>query len=730
MRWLLRQRFTNALLSSMITFGIILILSSPATAISLPAGFGSEQVVTGLTSSTAITFAPDGRLFIGHKDGRVRLFQNGTLLATDFINISTEVNNYWDRGLLGIAVHPNFPATPYVYLLYVYDPPGTADNGSGARVSRLIRVTADAQNNYNTAISGSNVVLLGTNSILANIGDPLQNGGAASCENINGTIGYVRDCLPADSPSHTIGTVMFGLDGKLFVGNGDGSDFYATDRRALRALDVGSLSGKIMRIDPITGQGLPDNPFYNGDSTSNASKVYNLGLRNPFRFTISPFNGETYIGDVGWNSWEEINTGRGENFGWPCYEGNNTGSLQQGQYATQTTETSTRCAELYAQGISAVEAPTYAYDHTAGGAAIQAGAFYTGTVYPSQYQRALFYQDYSRDWIKYLTFDVNGVATSHDFAFDVSANGGPVDLITGPDTNLYYAVYNQGTNTSEIRRIRYTSATNSPPIAKATANPTSGVQPLTVQFSSSGSSDPDNNQQLTYSWTFGDGGTSTAANPTHVYGTTGVFTAILTVKDSQNATNSDQVTITIGNDAPVATILNPVNGSKYSIGDVIVFNGTGTDKQDGLLTGASLTWEVILHHNEHVHFNFFNTTGNTGSFPPVPDHGDNTWLELCLTATDRGGLFDTKCVQLTPNAASITFKTKPAGMQLFYDGVTRVTPFTVLIPVGSVRDISAPLTQGSRTWISWSDKGLAAHQITVVGTQPVTYTATYSGGKK
>jgi glucose/arabinose dehydrogenase len=729
----------------MITLGIILILSPPAMAISLPAGFGSEQVVTNLTSSTAITFAPDGRLFIGHKDGRVRIFQNGTLLATDFINISTEVNNYWDRGLLGIAVHPNFPATPYVYLLYVYDPPGTVDNGSGARVSRLIRVTADAQTNYNTAIPDSTIhtgcspvnsaatcVLLGTNSILANIGDPVSNTNSLrpSCDNIlNGSSGYVRDCLPADSPSHTIGTVMFGLDGKLFVGNGDGSHFNYTDPRALRTLDVGSLSGKILRIDPITGGGLPDNPFYNGDPTSNASKVYSLGLRNPFRFTISPFNGEPYIGDVGWNSWEEINTGRGENFGWPCYEGNNTGSLKQSQYATQTTETSTRCSQLYAQGISAVEAPTYAYDHSVGGAAIQAGAFYTGTTYPSQYQRALFYQDYSRDWIKYLTFDVNGVATSHDFALDVSPNGGPVDLITGPDTNLYYAVYNEGTNTSEIRRIRYTSATNSPPIAKATANPTSGVPPLTVQFSSSGSSDPDNNQQLTYSWTFGDGGTSTAANPTHVYGTTGIFTAILTVKDSQNATNSDQVTITVGNDAPVATILNPVNGSNYSIGDVIVFNGTGTDKQDGPLTGASLTWEVILHHNEHVHFNFFNWTGNSGSFL-VPDHGDNTWIELCLTATDRGGLFDTKCVQLTPNTASITFKTKPGSMQLFYSGVTRVAPFTVLIPVGSVRDISAPLTQGSRSFQSWSDGGAAAHQITVVGSQPVTYTATYSTGKK
>jgi len=101
-------------------------------------------------------------------------------------------------------------------------------------------------------------------------------------------------------------------------------------RCACRNLD--SLSGKILRVDPITGKGLSDNPFYNGDADSNRSKVYDYGLRNPFRFAFQPGTGTLFIGDVGWNTWEEINRGRGQDFGWPYYEGGSGVSLKTGGY--------------------------------------------------------------------------------------------------------------------------------------------------------------------------------------------------------------------------------------------------------------------------------------------------------------------------------------------------------------------------------------------------------------
>jgi len=164
---------------SLVSFALSLFSTSPFTppvraAASFPEGFISEVVIgSGLNLPTAIAFAPGNRIFIAEKRGVVKVWQNGALLPTPFIDIQDEVHNYGDRGLLGLAVHPDFPAKPYLYLLYSYDPPGVEPDGIGARVSRLLRVTADADN-PNVAASGadSRVVLLGTNSTLANLGNP------------------------------------------------------------------------------------------------------------------------------------------------------------------------------------------------------------------------------------------------------------------------------------------------------------------------------------------------------------------------------------------------------------------------------------------------------------------------------------------------------------------------------------------------------------------------------
>ena len=267
--------------------------NSISSSIVLPPGFVSEPVVTGLPASTTVAFSSDGRMFIGQQDGVVRVVLNANssnpvLLPDPFIDLSDEVNDYSGRGLLGIALHPEFPSVPYVYLLYTYDPPGVAKDLIGARVSRLLRVTADASQEYNVAVPGSGLVLLGTNSTYANIGDKdhENNLEKASCNTGGNTSGTpIRDCLPSDVHTHTIGTVIFGSDGSLFVGNGDASA-NVVDLRALRVQNLDSLAGKIMRINPDTGQAYADNPFFNGDLDSNRSKVVDYGLRNPYRFTL------------------------------------------------------------------------------------------------------------------------------------------------------------------------------------------------------------------------------------------------------------------------------------------------------------------------------------------------------------------------------------------------------------------------------------------------------------
>jgi len=310
-------------------------------------------------------------------------------------------------------VHPQFPVKPYLYLLYTYDPPETAQgtgdggpDGGGARVSRLVRVEADPATDYATAKPGTQLVLLGRDSVFANIGNPATRNDyeRPSC----GTHGaYVRDCLAADEASHTIGTVAFGPDGALYVGNGDGCDFMRVQPVCTRALDLDSLSGKILRIDPDTGAGMRDNPYATDDPEENRSKVYQLGLRNPFRFSFDKPTGQLFVGDVGWGAWEEVNrAGPGANFGWPCYEGGNGNSVEQPGYSDLP-----RCMELRTSG--AVITPSlFGYHHNGMGSSVLVGDVYRGTSYPPLYRGTLFYTDYNLKEIRFLAFDGRGQVAS------------------------------------------------------------------------------------------------------------------------------------------------------------------------------------------------------------------------------------------------------------------------------------------------------------------------------
>lgn len=668
----------------------------------LPSGFILEPAVSGLTAGVAFDFAPDGRIFIAEKGGVVKSFQQGT--TNTFVDISSQVNNVHDRGLLGIAVHPSFPVQPYVYVLYTHDPPGLTADAGNSRVARLSRFTANSATNFTTAVAGSELVLLGRNSTAANIPQPnTRNPVQPACGNIGA---YVQDCIPADEISHTIGTVKFGRDGALYVGSGDGGNFTAAQNYVVRAIDPNSLAGKILRIDPATGNGLADNPFFDGNPASNRSKVYSQGLRNPFRFTIDPLTGEPYIGDVGWGSWEEINVGRGANFGWPCYEGGNGTSLQQGSYSSFA-----QCQTLYASGN--VQPAIYAYNHAAGSSSVQVGDFYQGTTYPAPYRDALFFLDYNRQVVWTMPFNAQrqpGTVTS--FATSI---GGVTQMSTGPDTNLYWMDILAG----RLNRLRYVAGGNTPPTAVASVNQLSAT---TFQFSSQGSFDPDA-QALSYLWNFGDGQTSTQPNPTHTYTVSGPRTAVLTVTDPGNLSGTDSVSVVVNNNPPTAQILTPANGSRYRIGNTIQLSGRGTDPEDGTLPGTRLTWDVRIHHNDHVHFNFFNGTGTNASFVAT-DHDDNSFLEICLTATDSLNVGHTSCITVRPEEVNYTLTTSPAGLRLTYSGVDIIGPNTLTVPVNAQRTITAPLQQSGLTFARWSDGGARSHNITI-GTSAQTLTATY-----
>ena len=445
-------------------------------------GFTSEVVTTlPAYQPVGLTWAADGRMFIWLEQGVVRIYKNGTLLPTPFLDISAHVNQVNDRGLLGLALDPNFATNGYVYLLYTYEPNGNP-NDSAPKTARLTRMTANP-NNPDVALANSEIVLLGSL-------------GTAPCSQYPAG----ADCIGNDADAHSADTLRFGPDGKLYVSLGDGASYNFADPLALRAQDLNSYNGKVLRINS-DGTAPTDNPFFNGNPNAVRSKVYAYGLRNPYRFGIHPTTGEVMIGDVGWADWEEINRGRGANFGWPCYEGNNPQSDYQNNFAP--------CRALAA---SAVTKPLYVYDHSAGGGAVIGGPFYTATQYPAQYRGNFFYGEFVGKYINRIVFDANNNLLSVvRFASNVSDI---VSLEQGPDGALYYIELVSG----QVRRLRYTNVPSTP-VAVAGATPTAGASPLTVSFSSAGSQDP-GGSALTYKWEFGDGTTSTAANPTHTYTST------------------------------------------------------------------------------------------------------------------------------------------------------------------------------------------------------------------
>jgi glucose/arabinose dehydrogenase len=247
----------------------------------------TPMVLTGpaLSQPVDITGCGDnsGRLFITEKRGTVRIVQNGAVLPDFFLDIEDQVMNSGERGLLGLAFHPQYPAFPYIYVNYVID--GTITN-------RISRFTLSA--NPNDINEASELILLEQTGVQSN---------------------------------HKAGDLVFGLDGYLYIGMGDGG---GGGDPSNAAQNIETLLGKMLRIDVNdTDPGLnyaipPDNPFVNEDGLD---EIWAIGLRNPWRISFDQATGDFWIADVGQNLWEEVNmvpaeTPGGMNFGWDCKEGN------------------------------------------------------------------------------------------------------------------------------------------------------------------------------------------------------------------------------------------------------------------------------------------------------------------------------------------------------------------------------------------------------------------------
>jgi len=433
----------------------------------------TQQVVaSGLNLPLAFEFAPQNPslIYVAEKNGAIKLFNVVTGTQSTFIDISSKVNSNQDRGLMDIALHPDFgqpvqPGQPehnYVYAFYVVDPPGTAGkagnagpDGAGNRFAYLVRFTADAATNYTTAVPGSEVILLG------GAGRTLEDisgaGAVDSTSDLNQpesgfnahTGEYVDDYIKVDSRSHAGGSLAFGPDGALYVSIGDGASFNGTDPRAVSVQKVDSLSGKILRIDPLTGLGLPDNPFVEpgADLSTNRSKVYQSGLRNPFSIGFAQ-DGRLLIANTGWFSWEEIESGpAGANFGWPYFEGGDNGVIRPAPGYQSLRRDDARdfpsAAEFYAEVASGAITITpayraFAHDENTPGYQLECivgvGAPYSGSRYAAELQNDLFFTNITDGNV--FVVDAND-RSSVRFLYRSEAT--PVAFSQGPDGYMYVA---------------------------------------------------------------------------------------------------------------------------------------------------------------------------------------------------------------------------------------------------------------------------------------------------
>jgi len=593
----------------------------------LPKDFVAEPLVATWDRATCIRFASVDDLLVAEKAGVLWDVRHGIRHSKPVIDLRSEILDNGDRGLLSVAVDPEYATNGWIYLFYIVDLDGDGNDGDLESFGRLTR--------YTTAIDVNGDLLADPASRTVLIGATWPEG------------------IPSIHLSHSVGDMRFAEDGSLFLSTGDGAHYDLTDFGgndpngfgtgkfdasedigAFRSQSLTSLAGKILRIDPATGFGLPDNPFWTGTASDNASRVWALGLRNPFRFCIkpgSPGPGRLMISDVGWDTWEELDSCiGGENFGWPCREG----PTRQPSYANG--DPFGYCADM-----TIFTNPIWTwhhYDPTRTGFVGQCSAgscYYTGSDYPQAYANRLFYCDYSSNWIRSIVF-VNGKMTvSEDFADPI---GNPIDLEPDPvNGDLWFISMSD----NRVYRIRYTKA-NKTPVALATITPTYGASPLAVTLDATASYDPEG-LTLTYDWDLGDGthANTPVANDTYPLGQD--YKVTLTVTDPAGAYAILEQVISVDDTPPVITALNaPAPGSLYVVGQPVSFDVSVADAEDdpaGL--PLAVKWSLDLVHEHHLHPSWATLTGAQAQYAP-PVHGDSVYFHVTVEAKDSRGMTATQ----------------------------------------------------------------------------------------
>ena len=766
------RRLATAALPALAALGLLAPVGAGAAPV-LPAAFRDTVVPFkgltpfGLAEPTAIRFSSDGRVFVAQKSGQILVYDGlADQTPTLFADLRTDVYDSGDRGLLGLALDPSFPARPYVYALYTYDhllgeaalaprwgTPGT----SGDSCPKPGDAAVDA-----CPVSGRLVRLTA-------VGDqagaelPLVEGW---CQQFS---------------SHSVGDLEFGPEGALYASGGDGASFTGPDigqfgwpqlnqcgdppgavgqpltaptaeGGALRAQRRDDLDGSVIRIDPETGEGVAGNPLF-ASANANTRRLVAKGFRNPFRFAIDPETDEVYVDNVGWGSYEEMDrvdlaSPQLFNSGWPCYEGPGPNPSYRGLGLNL-------CKALYGSH-GAATAPFYSYDHqgpavpgdtcydpeAAVGSAIGGIAFAHGSSFPAPYDDALYFADPVRACIYVMSRGSDGrpdPTTARVFLSGAGPYAG-VDLEFGPEGDLYY-VQLAGENEGEGGSIHRISYDPDAPIARLSANPLYGPTPLHVEFDAGGSTDP-NGEALTYEWDLdGDGSfeTSGAAVRSNTFSDAFNVTVAVRVSNGKGKSSVAMVTVYPGDSPPRPTITVPTADLTWGVGQEVHFAGFAKDDEDapgaGHLDADQLFWRTRLYHcpfdGEHCHAHPLQVfAGIDQGDLLAPDHDYPSFLEFELVASDSRGLIGSTSVRIDPRTVELRLESDPPGLPLGAGLLSRDAPFTLTAIEGSNVVLAAP---PKATWDgaehafrSWSDGGARVH--TVIADESATYRASYRDG--
>lgn len=723
------------------------------------------------TDPMAMDIANDGRVFFIGKGGAISVWNpaTGQTKAAGFQPVFPGGEN----GLMGMALAPDFPNTPHIYLHYTYQDGNWANMGPGEqRISRY-EVIGDSM------IMSSEEILLT----------------------------YLID---RDAEIHSSGCLDFDVNGNLLIATGDntsygagmstnpyapidermGNDIYDAQRTSGNTDD---FRGKILRIkpSPILGNGytLPSgNLFPPTDST--LGEIYIMGVRNPFRMTVDTATNWVYWGDVGPDAVttdpmrgpigkDEFNVAKSAgNFGWPYFAGAND-AYNDYDFDTQTSGpafdpsapyndsphstgkknlppampafmwmdkqvVTPEFPEFDGGSATAMIGPVYHYDDNL----VAVGKF------PAYYDKTLFVMDWTRNWIMEVKLDANGETVKINPFLPSYDWRRPMDLKAGPDGNLYVLEWDLGWGgaanpDSRISQIRYTPEGRSPQ-AVADADVLAGPTPLTVNFDGSKSADP-GGLNITHEWDFGDGSPlSTAISPTYTYTNSGTYTAKLTVTNVSGRKGAAILTVTVGNTQPVVDIIKPVDGGFFDFGDDIPFEVSVTDDEDGSTAAGTIQCgdldnQTLLGHDDHAHpsviLNSCTGTFQTGTAGHAIDEDEITYL-FEANYTDKGApgtgtLTGSKIHLLHPKLKQAEHFTTSRGVSIAATGDSMSISDVVDIDGGDyiafdpmnlkgIEEISFRVASGSNGGVIEIHKGLPNGVNSLVNTASVPNTGSFS----